>query len=124
MDRKELLPHLFRTEYRKMVSVLCSLFGIEHIELAEDIVSDTFLAATESWSAKGVPENPAATSPIALDICAVTGGNPTATRVGNVTNVPEPTTELIVPAQKPARSTISTCHHSKPNISMGLLERV
>ncbi len=43
-----------------MVSVLCSLFGMEHIELAEDIVSDTFLAATESWSARGVPENPAA----------------------------------------------------------------
>ncbi len=60
MEGKELLPHLFRTEYRKMVSVLCSLFGIAHIELAEDIVSDTFLAATESWSAKGVPENPAA----------------------------------------------------------------
>lgn len=43
-----------------MVSVLSSLFGIQHIELAEDIVSDTFLAATESWSAKGVPENPTA----------------------------------------------------------------
>ncbi|MBO9151329.1 sigma-70 family RNA polymerase sigma factor [Chitinophaga sp. MAH-28] len=43
-----------------MVSVLSSLFGMEHIELAEDIVSDTFLAATESWSAKGVPENPTA----------------------------------------------------------------
>lgn len=43
-----------------MVSVLCSLFGIEYIGLAEDIVSDTFLAATESWSAKGVPENPTA----------------------------------------------------------------
>lgn len=43
-----------------MVSVLSSLFGIRHIELAEDIVSDTFLAATESWSAKGVPENPTA----------------------------------------------------------------
>lgn len=43
-----------------MVSVLSSLFGMEHIEQAEDIVSDTFLAATESWSAKGVPENPAA----------------------------------------------------------------
>lgn len=43
-----------------MVSVLSSLFGIEHIELAEDIVSDTFLAATESWSAKGMPENPTA----------------------------------------------------------------
>ncbi|HEY8959635.1 RNA polymerase sigma factor [Chitinophaga sp.] len=60
MDGKELLPHLFRTEYRKMVSVLGSLFGIEHIEQAEDIVSDTFLAATESWSAKGLPENPTA----------------------------------------------------------------
>lgn len=43
-----------------MVSVLCSLFGLEYIELAEDIVSDTFLAATESWSAKGVPEHPTA----------------------------------------------------------------
>ncbi|MET3879300.1 sigma-70 family RNA polymerase sigma factor [Chitinophaga sp. OAE865] len=60
MDGKELLPHLFRTEYQKMVSVLGSLFGIEHIEQAEDIVSDTFLAATESWSAKGLPENPTA----------------------------------------------------------------
>src|SRR5687768_5594429 len=60
MEGNELLPHLIRTEYRKMVSVLSSLFGIEHIELAEDIVSDTFLAATESWSAKGVPDNPAA----------------------------------------------------------------
>lgn len=60
MDGKELLPHLFRTEYQKMVSVLGSLFGIGHIEQAEDIVSDTFLAATESWSAKGLPENPTA----------------------------------------------------------------
>ncbi|MRG45728.1 RNA polymerase subunit sigma [Chitinophaga sp. SYP-B3965] len=60
MERNELIPHLFRTEYRKMISVLSSLFGFEHIELAEDIVSDTFLAATESWSAKGVPENPTA----------------------------------------------------------------
>lgn len=60
MEEKELLPHLFRMEYRKMVSVLSSLFGIEHIEMAEDIVSDTFLAATESWSARGVPENPTA----------------------------------------------------------------
>jgi RNA polymerase sigma-70 factor (ECF subfamily) len=58
MEEKELLPRLFRTEYRKIVSVLCHLFGIEHIEIAEDIVSDTFLSATELWSLKGVPENP------------------------------------------------------------------
>src|SRR5690625_1247948 len=68
-----------------------------------------------------VPEKPAATSPIAFDICAVTGGNPTDTSTGNVTRVPEPTTELIVPAQKPATSTRSTCHHSIPKNSTKLL---
>jgi RNA polymerase sigma-70 factor (ECF subfamily) len=60
MEQQELLPGLFRNEYRKIVSVLCFLFGIKHIELAEDIVSDTFLTATETWSLKGVPDNPTA----------------------------------------------------------------
>jgi RNA polymerase sigma factor (sigma-70 family) len=60
MKEKELIPHLFRTEYRKIVSVLCKLFGIEHIETAEDIVSDTFLLAAQTWGLKGLPENPTA----------------------------------------------------------------
>ena len=60
MEHKELIPNLFRTEYQKIVSVLCSLFGIQHIEIAEDIVSDTFLAASETWAIKGIPENPTA----------------------------------------------------------------
>jgi len=60
MKPGELIPDLFRTEYRKIVSVLCYLFGIEHIEIAEDIASDTFLAAAEMWGMKGLPENPAA----------------------------------------------------------------
>src|ERR1700712_4088745 len=60
MQQNELIPHLFRTEYRKIVSVLCRLFGIEHIEIAEDITSDTFLAASELWGLKGLPENPTA----------------------------------------------------------------
>ncbi len=60
MEESQLLPNLFRTEYRKIVSVLCYLFGIENIEIAEDITSDTFLAATELWSVKGIPENPTA----------------------------------------------------------------
>lgn len=59
-ENKELIPNLFRTEYQKIVSVLCHLFGIHHIEIAEDIVSDTFLAAAETWAIKGIPENPAA----------------------------------------------------------------
>lgn len=60
MENKELIPHLFRTEYQKIVSVLCHLFGIHHIEIAEDIVSDTFLSASETWAIKGTPDNPTA----------------------------------------------------------------
>ncbi len=60
MAETQLLPNLFRTEYQKIVAVLCSLFGIEHIEVAEDIVSDTFLSAAETWGMKGTPENPVA----------------------------------------------------------------
>ena len=56
----DLIPHLFRTEYQKIVAVLVRRFGIALIEIAEDIVSDTFLTATESWSHQGVPDNPTA----------------------------------------------------------------
>jgi len=58
--QNSLIPQLFRTEYRKLVSVLSYRFGLEHIQAAEDIVSDTFLSATESWAIKGIPENPTA----------------------------------------------------------------
>ncbi|UZR96619.1 RNA polymerase sigma factor [Chondrinema litorale] len=57
---KELLPHLFRQEHAKMIAVLCSHFGLRHIELAEDFVSDTFLKASELWAIEGIPENPTA----------------------------------------------------------------
>ncbi|MNL00358.1 RNA polymerase sigma factor SigX [compost metagenome] len=57
---KELLPHLFRQEYAKMTAVLCRHFGLKHIEIAEDIASDTFLKASETWAVNGIPENPAA----------------------------------------------------------------
>ncbi len=60
MQNQNILPHLFRTEYRKITSVLCKLFGIEHIEIAEDLASDTFLQASETWGLKGFPENPTA----------------------------------------------------------------
>ena len=60
MQEKELLPHLFRTEYRKIISVLTKYFGVEHIETAGDIVSETFLLAAETWGQKGLPDNPTA----------------------------------------------------------------
>jgi RNA polymerase sigma factor (sigma-70 family) len=60
MEHHKLIPHLFRTEYRKITAVLCKLLGIQHIEIAEDIASETFLAAVETWSYKGIPPNPTA----------------------------------------------------------------
>src|SRR5258708_16087613 len=55
-----LIPHLFRTEYRKIVAVLCKRFGFDQIEIAEDIASDTFLTALQAWGPNGVPQNPTA----------------------------------------------------------------
>jgi len=60
MEQQELIPHLFRTEYRKIISVLCKLFGFQHLRAAEDIVSETFLLAAETWGLKGLPKNPTA----------------------------------------------------------------
>ena len=60
MKQQELIPHLFRTEYRKIVSVLCKRFGFNQIETAEDITADTFLAASQTWAYKGIPQNPVA----------------------------------------------------------------
>lgn len=54
------LPHLFRTEYRKIVSVLCRSFGLRDLETAEDIASETFLTATQTWGIEGLPPNPTA----------------------------------------------------------------
>lgn len=59
-DIQDLLPHLFRTQYAKMTAVLCRHFGLEHMEIAEDIVSDTFLKASEVWALNGVPQHPEA----------------------------------------------------------------
>jgi RNA polymerase sigma factor (sigma-70 family) len=54
------LKHLFQQEFSKMVAVISKRFGLQHIEIAEDIVSETFLLATETWEKKGTPEHPTA----------------------------------------------------------------
>jgi RNA polymerase sigma factor (sigma-70 family) len=60
MKNEAVIPHLFRMEYRKIVAVLSKRFGFEQIEIAEDIASDTFLTATQTWGMNGLPENPVA----------------------------------------------------------------
>jgi RNA polymerase sigma-70 factor (ECF subfamily) len=57
---QESLKQLFQQEFAKMVAVISKQFGLEHIEQAEDLVSETFLVASESWGMNGLPPNPAA----------------------------------------------------------------
>lgn len=60
MEQQKIIPHLFRTEFRKITAVLTRFLGIEHLELAEDIVSETFVLALETWPHHGIPNNPSA----------------------------------------------------------------
>ena len=50
------------------------------------------------------PESEPGVSPTVLEMLAITGGTPSASRVGKVIKVPEPTTVLINPAAAPATS--------------------
>ena len=55
-----LADHLFRHESGKMVSILTRIFGPEHIDLAEDVVHDSFVEAIRRWTYHGIPDNPSA----------------------------------------------------------------
>src|SRR6266496_4032625 len=55
-----LTDHLFRHEAGKMVSVLTGIFGIDRLQLAEDVVQDAMIRALQTWPYYGVPEKPAA----------------------------------------------------------------
>ena len=60
MKKDELIPHLFRGEFSKITSLLGKYMGIEHLEVAEDLASETSLAAMQTWAYKGIPEKPTA----------------------------------------------------------------
>lgn len=59
-NNTEVISFLFREEFAKMTAVLCRHFGFTNLEIAEDIASDSFLKASETWAITGIPENPAA----------------------------------------------------------------
>ena len=56
----ELVEHLFRHEAGKMVSTLTRIFGIEHLNLAEDVVQEALVRALQTWPFYGTPKNPSA----------------------------------------------------------------
>src|SRR6266480_4667268 len=55
-----LTEHLFRHESGKLVSVLTGIFGIERLQMAEDVVQEALVRALQTWPYYGIPKNPAA----------------------------------------------------------------
>ncbi len=54
----QLVDHLFREEYGRVVSFLTATFGFHFMEIAEDIAQDTLVEACRNWSYHGIPNNP------------------------------------------------------------------
>lgn len=55
----KLVDHLFRHHSGKMVAVLTRIFGLQHLDIIEDAVQDTFIKASITWR-KQLPEHPEA----------------------------------------------------------------
>lgn len=56
----QLVDHLFRHESGRLVAVLTRIFGLENLELAQDVVQDALVEAINHWQYKGIPDNPSA----------------------------------------------------------------
>jgi RNA polymerase sigma-70 factor (ECF subfamily) len=56
----QLEAHLFRREAGRILGALTRLFGLQNLELAEDVVQDALCRALEVWNLRGVPDNPSA----------------------------------------------------------------
>jgi len=55
-----LTDHLFRHEAGKLISVLTGIFGINRLQMAEDVVQESLVRALRTWPYTGVPKVPAA----------------------------------------------------------------
>lgn len=54
-----LVEHFFRHEAGRLVAVLTRTLGVRRLALAEDVVQAALVRAMETWSRRGVPDDPA-----------------------------------------------------------------
>ena len=60
MSTRQLVEHFFRHEYGRLLATLCRRVGVQHIEVVEDAVQSALMAALQSWTVVGLPDNPSA----------------------------------------------------------------
>lgn len=53
-----LVDHLFRRKAGQVIATLTRIFGVEHLDLAEDVTQEALLRALRHWPYRGVPQNP------------------------------------------------------------------
>lgn len=55
-----MVEHIFRHEYGKIISFLINKFGPSHLEIVEDAVQESLIAAMQVWAYNKLPDNPTA----------------------------------------------------------------
>jgi len=56
-DIQSEIERLFRRESGRLISVLTRILGAQNLELAEDVVQESFVMALDRWSESGIPVN-------------------------------------------------------------------
>ena len=58
-EPRTLVERFFRHEFGRLVAVLTRSLGVRRLDLVEDVVQAALVQALETWSRRGVPEDPA-----------------------------------------------------------------
>src|SRR5438128_10065351 len=58
-EPRALVEHFFRHEFGRLGAVLIRSLGVRRLDLVEDVVQAALVQALETWSRRGVPEDPA-----------------------------------------------------------------
>ena len=58
-EPRALVEHFFRHEFGRLGAVLTRSLGVRRLDLVEDVVQAALVKALETWSRRGVPEDPA-----------------------------------------------------------------
>ncbi|MGE0432850.1 MAG: RNA polymerase sigma factor [Planctomycetota bacterium] len=58
-EPRALVEHFFRHESGRLVAVLTKSLGVRRLHLVEDVVQAALVQALETWSRRGVPDDPA-----------------------------------------------------------------
>ena len=58
-EPRALVEHFFRHEFGRLGAVLTRSLGVRRLDLVEDVVQAALVQALQTWSRRGVPEDPA-----------------------------------------------------------------